>query len=134
MRYSEAFKVGAVRELEREGLSFAEQRSKYGLGEATMQNWVRKYGNGSRGKVIRVEKPDEIDQRKQLQERVRVLERTIGTLHVELALERAYMEIACKRAGISDVGAFKKKPMGSRARGGNGGWEAGWGDGAGRMR
>ena len=112
MRYSEAFKVGAVRELEREGLSFAEQRSKYGVGEATMQNWVRKYGNGSRGKVIRVEKPDEIDQRKQLQERVRVLERTIGTLHVELALERAYMEIACQRAGISDVGAFKKKADG----------------------
>lgn len=112
IRYSEAFKLGAVRELEREGLSFAEQRSKYGLGEATMQNWVRKYGNGSRGKVIRVEKPDEIDQKKQLQERVRVLERTIGTLHVELALERAYMEIACKRAGISDVGAFKKKAVG----------------------
>ena len=122
MRYSEAFKLAAVRELERDGLTFAEQRSKYGLGEATMQYWVRKYGNGSRGKVIRVEKPDEIDQKKQLQERVRVLERTVGTLHVELSLERAYLEIACERAGIADVVAFKKKPLGSRAPGGKGGW------------
>jgi len=117
MRYSEAFKLAAVRELERDGLTFEEQRSKYGLGEATMQNWVRKYGNGSRGKVIRVEKPDEIDQKKQLQERVRVLERTVGTLHVELALERAYMEIACERAGITDVAAFKKKTAGKPGTG-----------------
>jgi len=77
-----------------------------------MQNWVRKHGNGSRGKVIRVEKPDEIDQKQQLQERVRVLERTVGTLHVELALERAYLEIACERAGIADVVGFKKKAGG----------------------
>jgi len=77
-----------------------------------VQLWVRRYGNGSRGKVIRVEKPDEIDQKKQMQERVRVLERTIGTLHVELALERAYLEIACERAGIADVAGFKKKAGG----------------------
>lgn len=112
MRYSEAFKLAAVRELERDGLTFAEQRSKYGLGEATMQNWVRKYGNGSRGKVIRVEKPDEIDEKRQLKERVRVLEQTVGSLHVELALERAYAAIACERAGINDVAAFKKKAVG----------------------
>ena len=112
MRYSEAFKLEAVRELERDGLAFNELQCKYGLGKGTMQRWVRKYGNGSRGKVIRVEKPEEIDQKRQLKERVRVLEQTVGSLHVELALERAYAEIALERAGITDVAAFKKKVVG----------------------
>ena len=113
IRYSVAFKLSVVRELESGGLAFCAIAGKYGIkGAATVQNWVRKYGNGTRGKVIRVEKPDEIDQKKKLQERVRVLERTVRSLHVELALERAYTEIACERAGIADVAAFKKKAGG----------------------
>jgi hypothetical protein len=38
----------------------------------------------------------------------------VGSLHVELALERAYTNIACERAGINDVTAFKKKAAGPR--------------------
>lgn len=102
--------MGVVRELETSGLAFSALGRKYGVkGHTTVQKWVRKYGNGSRGKVIRVEKPEEIDQMQKLKERVRVLERTVGSLHVELALERAFTEIACERAGIVDVAAFKKK-------------------------
>jgi transposase len=118
IRYSEAFKMSVVQELETSGLAFNAVARKYGIkGGETVQKWVRKYGNGSRGKVIRVEKPEEIDQTKQLKERVRVLERTVGSLHVELALERAYTEIACERAGIGDVAAFKKKAAGSPGTG-----------------
>jgi transposase-like protein len=103
-----------VQELEAGGLAFGAVARKYGIkGAATVQRWVRKYGNGTRGKVIRVEKPEEIDQTQKLKERVRVLERTVGSLHVELALERAYTNIACERAGIADVAAFKKKTAGS---------------------
>ncbi len=113
IRYSEAFKASVVQELEASGLAFSAVARKYGIkGAETVQSWVRKYGRGTRGKVIRVEKPEEIDQTKQLKERVRVLERTVGSLHVELALERAYTEIACQRAGIEDVAAFKKKAAG----------------------
>ena len=109
IRYSEVFKMSVVQELERSGLAFGEVARKYGIaGSATIQIWVRKYGNGSRGKVIRVEKPEEIDQKKQLKERVRALERAVGSLHIELALERAYTNLACERAGIEDVAAFKK--------------------------
>ena len=113
IRYSEAFKMSVVRELETSGLAFSALARKYGIkGADTVQTWVRKYGNGSRGKVIRVEKPEEIDQTKKLKERVRVLEQTVGSLHVELALERAYTNIACERAGIADVTTFKKKAAG----------------------
>ena len=113
IRYSEAFKMSVVREVEASGLAFKAVGGKYGIkGKATVARWVRRYGNGSRGKVIRVEKPNEIDQQRQLKERVRALERAVGTLHVELALERAYTEIACERAGIADVAEFKKKAAG----------------------
>lgn len=114
IRYSEAFKLSIVQEVEAGGLAFNEVGRKYGVkGHMTICKWVRKYGNGTRGKVTRVEKPEEIDQTARLKERVRVLERTVGSLHVELALERAYTEIACERAGIADVPAFKKKAGGS---------------------
>ena len=100
IRYSEAFKMSVVRELEAGGLAFNAIKRKYGIkGTATVPRWVKKYGNGTRGKVIRVEKPDEMDQQRQLKERVR-------------ALERAYTEIACERAGIADVAEFKKKAAG----------------------
>ena len=118
IRYSEAFKLSVVQEVEAGGLAFSAVAGKYGIrGAATVQQWVRKYGNGTRGKVIRVEKPEEIDQTAKLKERVRVLERTVGSLHVELALERAYTEIACERAGIGDVAGFKKKAAGAPGTG-----------------
>jgi len=103
-----------VRELEAGEVAFATVSSKYGIGgSGTVQRWLAKYGNGTRGKVIRVERPEEIDEKKQLKERVRRLERVLADANVELALERAYVRIACQRAGIEDVAAFKKKVDGT---------------------
>ena len=102
-----------VRELEDRDLDFGEIGGKYGIrGKGTVQRWVAKYGNGTRGKVIRVEKPEEINERKRLKERVRRLESALADANVELALERAYTKIACQRAGIKDVAEFKKKADG----------------------
>ena len=112
IRYSEAFKMEVVRELERGGEPFDRVRRKYGIGGSTVQVWVRKYGNGSRGKVIRVQKPEEIDELKRLNDRVRRLETALADANVELSLERAYTRLACQRAGIKDVEDFKKKADG----------------------
>ena len=110
IRYSEAFKMQLVRELEENDLPFAQVQRKYGVkGADTVQKWVRKYGNGSRGKVIRVQKAEEIDEVKRLKERVRLLERALADANIDAALERAYTEMACERAGIKDVAEFKKK-------------------------
>ncbi len=112
IRYSEAFKLAVVREVESQDLAFEQARRKYGiLGSATVQAWVRKYGNGSRGKIIRVEKPEEINELKRLKERLRRLESALADANIDLALERAYTELACERAGI-DVEEFKKKAAG----------------------
>lgn len=99
-----------VRELETGELGFDEISRKYGIkGHTTVRRWVGKYGNGTRGKVIRVERPEEINQLKAMKERVRRLESALANANVELALERAFTRIACERAGIKDVAEFKKK-------------------------
>jgi len=106
--------MAVVREVESEDLPFEQVRRKYGiLGASTVQTWVREYGHGGRGKRIRVETPKEISELKQLKERVRRLESALADANIDLALERAYTELACERAGV-DVGEFKKKVAGQR--------------------
>jgi transposase-like protein len=113
IRYSEAFKMEVVRELEAGGLAFEEAAMKYGIkGKTTVSRWVRQYGNGSRGKVLRVERPGEINELKRLKARVRLLEASLADANIEAALERAYTRLACQRAGITDVAEFKKKAAG----------------------
>jgi len=113
IRYSEAFKMEAVRELESGDLPYVDIQRKYGIkGATTVVKWVRKYGNGSRGKVIRVERPEEINELKRLKGRVRQLESALADANIDAALERAYTRLACQRAGIADVAEFKKKVAG----------------------
>jgi transposase-like protein len=112
IRYSQAFKMEVVRELET-GLAPVEHvRHKYGIGQGTIQDWIAKYGNGSRGKIIRVQTPQEIDQLKKLKERIKRLETALADANIELGLEKAYTRIACERAGIQDLEEFKKKALG----------------------
>src|SRR5580765_9116562 len=112
IRYSEAFKMAVVRELEEKDLPYEHVRRKFGIkGCATVQAWVRKYGNGSRGIRIRVEKPEEINELKRLRARVRQLESALADANIDLALERAYTELACERAGV-EAEEFKKKVAG----------------------
>jgi transposase-like protein len=115
IRYSEAFKLQVVNEVESEGVTAASVRRKYGIqGECTVNRWVRKYGNGTRGKIIRVETPEQIDELKRLKERVKRLEGLLADASIDLAIERAYTQIACERAGIKDVAEFKKKHPGAQ--------------------
>ena len=115
IRYSEAFKMKVVTELEREGLTLAAVRGKYGIkGCDTVQGWLAKYGNGTRGKIIRVETPEQINEVKQLKHRVKLLEKLLADANIEIVLEQAYTQIACERAGIKDVEAFKKKNPGKQ--------------------
>jgi hypothetical protein len=81
-------------------------------GYGTLQRWVGQYGNGSIGKVIRVEKPAEINELKRLKERVKRLESALADANLDLALERQYTRLACERAGIQDVSELKKKAAG----------------------
>ncbi len=99
-----------MRAVEAGGLAFDAISQKYGIqGSTTVSHWVRKYGNGSRGKVTRVEKPDEMNELKRLKTRVRQLEGALADANIDAALERAYTRLACQRAGSADVAEFKKR-------------------------
>jgi transposase-like protein len=113
IRYSEAFKMQVVRELEAGGINVDQMRRKYGVGGCgTIPKWISQYGNGSIAKVIRVEKPEERNETEQLKRRVRALERALADTNIDLALERQYTRLACERAGIKDLAEFKKKAAG----------------------
>ncbi len=115
IRYSEAFKLQVVRELEvgRFG-SLNEARLAYGIkGALTVGQWVRRYGkNHLLGKVIVVMKADEQTEVQALRKQVRELKSALADAHLDLKLDKAYLKIACRRAGIEDVEDFKKKHAG----------------------
>jgi transposase-like protein len=114
IRYSESFKMAVVRELEEGEMPFETLRRKYGIkGTATISRWARKYGHGDLGKIIRVEKPKEINERDEMKRRIKALEKALADAHIDLAIERATTRLACERAGIADVADFKKKAGGS---------------------
>ena len=118
IRYSEAFKMQIVRELEAGGITFGGLRRKYGIkGAGTVQLWVSQYGNGSVGKVIRVQKPEERDEQAMMRRRIRALEQALADKEIDLALERQFTRLACERAGIKDLEEFKKKAAGQQRTG-----------------
>lgn len=114
LRYSENFKREVVRELE-EGRfgSMMEARAHYGIGGmSTLSKWLKRFGkNELLGKVVRVEKPGEADQMRELKRKVLELERALGQTQAERLLNEAYLKIACERLG-EEVEAFKKKSDG----------------------
>jgi transposase-like protein len=117
MRYSEAFKLQVVRELEEgrfENVGSAGRA--YGVrGADTVASWVRLYGKDHLlAKVVRVMKADEQTELKALRKRVRELERALADAHLDLKLETAYVKLACKAAGVEDVAGFKKKHGGGQ--------------------
>lgn len=117
VRYSEAFKQQILRELEegKFGSVVAAARA-YGIrGGATIQGWIRRYGRMHLlRKVVRVETPKEVNEAKELRKRVRELEKALADAHIDSRLDAAYLQIACRAAGIEDVDDFKKKHAGKR--------------------
>ena len=117
MRYSEAFKLQVVRELEQGRFENAWAAGRaYGVkGSHTVSLWVQRFGKDHLlGKVVRVMKADERAEVEALRKQVRELKSALADAHLDLKLEGAYVKLACKAAGIEDVAEFKKKHAGER--------------------
>jgi transposase-like protein len=112
IRYSHAFKMQAVREVENGQNSTQAVRRKYDIkGDGTVMRWVRQFGSGKYGKVIRVERPNEISETARLRTQLRQAKEALADAHMELALEKAYLEVACEQMDQT-VEGFKKKHAG----------------------
>ena len=112
VRYSEAFKLQVVSELE-SGVfkNIAAARERYDIrGCATVQGWLKKYGRDHlRQRIIRVESPTDRDQIKALKKRVSDLEKALAATQVNAVLSEAYYHVVCEEHGIKDPEEYKKK-------------------------
>ncbi len=117
IRYSKAFKMQCVREVETgKSCAFGVQRKYRIKGTATVMRWVRQFGSGQYGKIIRVEKAHEVNEAKQLRSELRRVKEALADTHMELALEQAFLAVACEEMGQS-VEGFKKKHAGRQRTG-----------------
>jgi len=116
IRYSQSFKLKVVKDVEQGEINGAAAHRKYGIkGNATVMRWVKQYGCGKYGKVIRVEEAGEINEERRLRLEVRKLKEALADAHVDLALEKSFLELACEAMNQSPE-VFKKKHAGGRPR------------------
>jgi transposase-like protein len=113
IRYSHGFKLQVVREVEAgERCAYQVQR-KYDIkGTGTVMRWVRQLGSGKYGKIIRVEKVNEINEAVRLRSQLRQAKEALADTHMELALEKGFLAVACEQLDQT-VEGFKKKHGGS---------------------
>jgi len=116
IRYSRAFKLQLVREVESGEKCAYQVALKYDVWPPTVLRWVRQFGSGKYGKVIRVERADEQRETLRLRQQLRQAKEALADAHMELALEKAYLAEACEQLNQS-VEGFKKKRVGGRRTG-----------------
>ena len=114
IRYSKGFKMQCVREVEAgKSCAYAVQRKYKIKGSATVMRWVRQLGSGRYGKIIRVETAHEVNEAGQLRSELRRVKEALADTHMELALEQAFLAVACEELDQS-LESFKKKHAGGR--------------------
>jgi transposase-like protein len=114
IRYSKGFKMQCVREVEAgKSCAYAVQRKYKIKGTATVMRWVRQLGSGRYGKIIRVEKADEVNEAGRLRSELRRVKEALADTHMELVLEQAFLAVACEEQDQS-LEDFKKKHAGGR--------------------
>jgi len=117
LRYSEAFKLHVVSEIEAGNCTIEGARKKYDIkGSETVQLWLRKYGkNHLLAKVVHVKTPEERDQLKKLKERIRELESALADAHIENLAYKSLIEVAEKEYKLDLKKNFGVKRSGTES-------------------
>jgi transposase-like protein len=106
-----AFKQQVVADMEGGRFrTMLEASAHYGIrGSMTVRKWLNRFGkNHLIPKVVRVEKPDEADQIRELKKQVRQLQEALGKTQLENVMNESFLRIACERLGVG-FEDFKKK-------------------------
>ena len=100
-RYSEAFRLQVVKEYE-EGAGIRQLQKKYGItGTPTIYQWVKKYSKeGLRDQLMVIQKPEEREQIKELEERNRRLEELVTQLSIDKLLLESTLAVIEREHGI----------------------------------
>lgn len=116
-RYSEAFKKQVVREYE-DGAAASSLREKYGIkGGSTVNSWVKKYGReGSRYKLMVIQKPEEQERVKALEKRVQELEHALAQVMLEKLMLESLVEVVEQEEGPGVKKNIEQRSLRKRAR------------------
>lgn len=112
IRYSEAFKLQVVSELESgKFTSHREAREKYGItGASTLPDWLKKYGRDHLlHKVVRIESVKEKDQIKSLKKEIAQLKEALADSRVQELIHKAAFNTVCEAYALGTPEAVKKK-------------------------
>lgn len=111
VKYSEAFKMTVVKEIEKGRLNKSQAMEKYGIrGSETITRWLKKFGkNHLLGKVVRIEMEDELSEIKRLKKEKKELESALAQTQMEVLALESLVEIA-----KDDYGIDLKKKIGEK--------------------
>ncbi len=94
LRYSEAFKLKVVDEIEKGKLTISAASRLYEIkGGNTIYKWIRKYGrNHLISKTVRIEMKNEKDIIRAKEEKIRELEKALASTTVQNLCQKCYIE------------------------------------------
>jgi transposase-like protein len=110
-KYSTAFKMKVVREIERGKFSIDRAREIYDIGGSeTIQKWMKKLGKADLiSKVVRIEMKDEQDKLKQLKKEKHELESALAQSQVKIIGLESLLEAAEEEYGFDLKKTLEKR-------------------------
>jgi len=100
-RYSTAFKQKVIQEIEAGTISIAEASKIYDISVGGIYNWIRSLGKAHLiGKVVWVQKRDELDKIKKLEAEKRQLEAALAKANLDKFCLESLIEVAEETYGI----------------------------------
>ena len=112
IRYSQAFKQQVVQEIEEGRWTLSEAGKVYGIrGSHTVNGWLKRMGKlDLLPKLVRVEKPDEKNQIKELERKIRELKDALAETQVRCIIAETRLDIVCEQQGLDPEDVKKKLP------------------------
>jgi len=111
IRYSSAFKLKVVTEIESGKYTVGEARRIYDInGSHTIQRWIQKLGKAHLlSKVIRIQMKDERDKIKELKNQIKALEKALSKSQVDNLCWQSLVEVLDEKYGIDSKKNFGSK-------------------------
>lgn len=109
-RYSEAFKKQVMDEIESGKYTIHQAKKVYGIkGESTINYWIKKANRKAiMTKVVRIEKASEVSKIKELEDKLRQMEKAMSHLVVENGILKATVSLAEERGYLVKKKTEKK--------------------------
>ena len=115
--YSESFKQKVLQEISNGRVTKMEASRKYGISVGSIYLWMRKYNKLDLfNPRIRIERPEEIDRQKALEEKVKELEKALATTQLRHLRAEADLAVALEILGYKSKEEFEKKQKANQSK------------------